>query len=110
MKRQAVAPEKGSSTAALLDAIDAAKIKAPDVAGTLRGILKERAQIMAELRERMATDAKEHEAAMEKQDRDTATELGRLRSDTAAKESRIREIESKFSFVVGTVKDKAKPA
>ena len=110
MKRQAVVPEKGSSTAALLDAIDAAKVKAPDVAGALRGILKERAQIMAELRERMDADAKEHEAAMEKQERDTASELSRLRSDTSAKESRIREIQSKFSFTVGTITAKADSA
>lgn len=110
MKRQAVVPEKGSSTAALLDAIDAAKVKAPDVAGTLRGILKERALIQAELRARMDADAQEHESAMAKQEKETATEVGRLRMDTAAKESRIRDIESKFHFVVGTVKDKAKPA
>lgn len=99
-----------STTAAVLRSAQPAPRAAGDAITDLAAAVAKREALLAEIAEDKATLEEETaatlEAIHETAARERKEDADRLRRDIAAKDSKTREIRTKFSFVLGTVTER----
>ena len=99
------------NAASALASIEGYKLSLPDAASDLRVRFDELHRITDELDADIASTRESHAKNLaeivERWATKTQTEASALKADIVAKDSRIKDINSKFAFVIGTVAEGA---
>lgn len=87
--------------------LERAKYDAAEIAATVSTSIADLNRIKAELLDGIEADQKEHAERVEKVEREIREDISNLRSDILAKDAKVKDIQSKFSFVLGTVTERS---